>query len=120
MQLSAGLVIRIPDPRVRPKNKPKWHICVCPQRRLFLRINSSPLWQPYHAISAAKNAFLDHDSHVELTALHFFTESELRQATAIGRMSKDEAQALAQAAQGAITLNGEHKRVIEENLGQVV
>jgi hypothetical protein len=116
MHLMAGMVIRVPDPRTRPK-KPKWHICVCPSRRLFLRINSSPLWRPFHQIHQADNGWLDHDSHVELTQLHFFTESELKRAVKIGQMSAKEGDALSKAAQLATTLSADHKELIDENLG---
>jgi hypothetical protein len=116
MHLIAGAVIRIADPRVRPRGKAKWHICVCPVRRLFLRINSKSLWQPAHPLSAAANAFLAHDSYVELQTLHFFSEAQLRQGTRIGLMSIEEMDALAEAALAAVTLSGEHKEIIRENL----
>lgn len=111
------MVIILPDPRVRPKNKPKWHICVCPERRLFLRINSKPLWRPWHFIERKKNDFLDHDSYVELTSLHFFTESELRGAKKVGEVSGPQQLALAEAALEAETLNDEQKDLIWEKLG---
>lgn len=116
MRLFAGQVIRIPDPNVRPRNKPKWHICVCPARRFFLRINSSPQWQPWHPIESANNDFLDHDSYVELLELHHFTEAALGVAIEIGRMSASEMDALAAAAVRCATLSGEHKEIIDENL----
>jgi hypothetical protein len=115
MQLASRDVIRVPDPRVRPKGKAKWHVCVCPSRRLFLRINTKPAWPPHHPIKAANNAFLKHDSHVELTTLHFFTESELRQATKIGVMSESEAADLLLAVLAAPTLSQEHKDIADEN-----
>ncbi|HVM98917.1 MAG TPA: hypothetical protein VMT68_01795 [Caulobacteraceae bacterium] len=117
MQLAPGLVIAVADPRVRPRNRVKWHICVCPERRRFLRINSKPLWTPWHFIEVTKNPFLDHDSHVELTALHFFAESELRGATIVGQMPQGEQVNLAYAAQNADTLNEDEKDLIWERLG---
>lgn len=119
MQLLAGLVIRVPDQRVNPRGKPKWHICVCPERRLFLRINSKPLWPPHHPILSSKNAFLDHDSHVELTQLHFFAESELRKAERVGEMTQAEARLLAKAAQDAVTLNQDNKDLIWRRLASL-
>lgn len=115
--LARGLVIAIPDPRVRPKNKPKWHLCVCPEKRLFLRINSKDLWRPAHPIKAAKNPFLDHDSFVELRSLHFFTESELRSAKLVGEMPTTQQLSVADAAQEAETLTDEQKDLIWEKLG---
>jgi len=117
MQLTIGMVIVVADQRVRPRGKPKWHLCVCPERRLFLRINSRPLWPPWHFIEADKNPFLDHDSFVELTALHFFAESELRAARKIGEMPTGEQIEVALAAQSAETLNDEQKDFIFERLG---
>jgi hypothetical protein len=116
MQLKPGLVVVLPDPRVLPKGKPKWHICVCPERRLFLRINSRPLWKPWHFIEASENAFLDHDSYVELATLHFFAESELRAAKEIGEMTGIEKIKLAFAAREVETLNDEQKDLIFERL----
>jgi hypothetical protein len=117
MQLSPGLVISLPDPRVRPRNKLKWQICVCPQQRRFLRINSKPLWSPWHYMAASQNRFLDHDSYVELTSLHFFTESELRGARVVGTLSPAEQVDLAFSAREADTLNDEQKDLIWERLG---
>jgi hypothetical protein len=117
MQFEPGAVIALPDARVRPRNKLKWHICICPARRLFLRINSKPLWQPWHFIRAKNNPFLDHDSYVELTTLHFFPESELRSARKVGQLTAKEQVNLAYAAQEAATLNDEQKDLIWEKLG---
>jgi len=116
MRLVAGLVIRIPDPNVMPRNKLKWHVCVCPARRFFLRINSSPRWEPWHSIEAANNDFLDHDSFVELLEVHQFSEAALQAATKIGQMSPAEMDALAAAAVRCATLTGEHKEIIDDNL----
>jgi len=115
--LGRGLVVVIPDPRVRPKNKPKWHLCVCPERRLFLRINSSGLWRPAHSIKVSKNPFLGHDSFVELRSLHFFTESELKAAKLVGEMSHQQQAELADAAMEAETLTDEQKDLIWDRLG---
>lgn len=117
MELISGSVIALPDPRVRPRKRLKWHICVCPDRRLFLRINSRPLWPPHHLIKASKNPFLEHDSYVELTSLHFFTESELRGATKVGEMPSLERALVADAAQEAETLREEHRELIWEKFG---
>ena len=118
MQLVPGLVIAIADGRVRPRHRRKWHICVSPEQRLFLRINSKPLWPPSHPIKAEQNSFLEHDSYVELTTLHFFPESELRRATRVGQMSEIEQTNLAYAAvETGVTLRADHKEIIWEKLG---
>jgi hypothetical protein len=116
MPLIAGLVIRIPDPNVRPKNKLKLHICVCPLKRLFLRINSNPMWEPWHELLAAQNDFLDHDSYVELLELHVFPQAEIDKAEVIGEMNIAEMDALAKTAMGCVTLTGEQREIIDENL----
>ena len=117
MQLEPGLVIALPDPRTRPKNKQKWHICVCPEKRLFLRINSKPLWPPWHLLPAARNVFLNHNSYVELASLHFFTESELRRAKKVGALTGPQQLALADTALTAETLNDEQRELIWEKFG---
>lgn len=117
--LKPGAIIAIPDPRINPRNRRKWHICVCSSQRLFLRINSKPLWPPWHHIAADGNAFLEHDSYVELQSLSFFSESELRQARMVGQMSADEARKLAVVAQTADTLAPDRQELIWERLGSL-
>ena len=58
-------VVKLWDRHTRP-NKPKIHICVCPEKQQFLRINSEPIFPPNLIIYEAENAFLHHDSYVEL------------------------------------------------------
>ena len=119
--LLPGHVIRVFDPNTTPP-KPKRVICICPQRRLFLRINSNPLWPPQHRLDVSKNnAILDHDSYVELGKLWRFSESDLERAfrradAFIGRMSKLEALALAWSAQRAETLSEEWQNLVWERL----
>lgn len=117
--LTPGAVIAIPDPRTNPKNRRKWHICVCPPQRLFLRINSKPLWRPWHHLSADENSFLEHDSYVELQSLSFFSESELRQASLVGQLSPVEAKNLALVARTAVTLAKDRQELIWERLGSL-
>jgi hypothetical protein len=115
MSLRPRDVLRIWDRYTRPK-KFKFHICISPDRQLFLRINSDLLFQPAHPISKAANNFLHHDSYVELQQLVFHMNDDIRNAEAIGRLSKAEAKALNDAAQQAKTLTPEYKRIIAENL----
>jgi hypothetical protein len=114
------MVIALPDPRVRPKNRRKWHVCVSPGQCFFLRINTNPLWRPWHQILASDNDFLSHDSYVELASLHFFSGADLRRADVIGQMGYSERRALAEAVMSAETLSQEHKDIVWENLGQIV
>jgi hypothetical protein len=114
--LTAGLVVALRDSRVRPKGRRKWHVCVCPKARLFLRINSRNLWPPWHFLESSKNAFLEHDSYVELRELYFFPEHTLRGAREIGRLTPAEARRLAEAAQSAATLTQEWRELIRERL----
>jgi hypothetical protein len=115
--LRAGLVIAVPDPKVQPRNRRKWHICVCPEARLFLRINSKPLWPPWHFLQAGDNAFLRHDSYVELTELHFFADGHT--AAEIGQLTANEARKLAEAARWAVTLSRDKQDLIWENLANL-
>lgn len=115
-----GLVIEIFDPRTEPK-KPKWHICVCDARRLFLRINSKPLWLPHHQLLADRNEFLDHDSYVELRQLCGFSHGAVVSAmrlprNPLGSLTKEEAHRLAMSVRRAVTLSEEHKDLVWNNL----
>jgi hypothetical protein len=118
--LRLGQVIEIFDPRTQPQ-KPKWHICVCERRLLFLRINSRALWRPHHLLVMSQNPFLKHDSYVELRQLFHFgpnavaTAMRLRR-NPLGVLNKSEAYALAVAAQRAVTLSQEYRDLVWENL----
>jgi hypothetical protein len=108
-------VILIWDRHTHP-NKWKLHICVCPKKQLFLRVNSNPFFPPHHPIPKSSNTFLDHDSYVELQGLvrHFAYEigkSELK-----GRMSMSEAKLLVEAAWKADTLTHDQKELIDLEL----
>jgi hypothetical protein len=61
---------------------------------------------------AEKNAFLDHDSHVELRQLVFVQESDLRGAVKLGNMSRAQGIALAKAARSAPTLSEELQELV--------
>jgi hypothetical protein len=118
--LRIGLVIEIFDPRTEPK-KPKWHICICDSRGLFLRINSKPLWPPHYQLLADRNDFLDHDSYVELRQLCGFSHNAVvaamrRPRNPLGSLTKEEALRLAMSARRAVTLSEEHKDLIWNNL----
>jgi hypothetical protein len=65
---------------------------------------------------AAQNAFLDHDSFVELNMLHFFSESELRSAVTLGEMTPLECVNLARTAQRAETLTQDLQDLIWSRL----
>ena len=119
--LVSGDVIQVFDRRTDPR-KIKRNICICPRRRLFLRINSKPYWQPHHRLLAAESrSFLDEDSFVELRMLLTFSNSELDEAlrrpgNPLGRLSRDQAKGLAFAARKAETLTGEQQRLIQDCL----
>jgi len=113
-------VIKLFDKQLR---SPSWKllICVCPRRRLFLRINSRPLWNPHHRLRQSENTFLSWDSYVELRELVRVPPNELRQALArqenpIGMMDEREARATAFAAQQASTLSDEMRGIVWEGL----
>jgi hypothetical protein len=115
LSVQARDVLRIWDRNTKPK-KHKIHICVCPDRQLFLRINSNPVFRPAHPISKTANRFLHHDSYVELQQLIFHTNENIRNADHIGRLSKSEAKSLIEAAQKANTLTPEQRQIIIDNL----
>jgi len=121
--LRCGQVIEIFDPWTRPP-KHKWHICVCDQRHLFLRINSRPLWPPHHPLAAARNTFLEHDSYVELRQLYHFRPRAITAAlrlpkNPLGALSTGEALALALAARRAPTLSQENSDIVWQNLASL-
>jgi hypothetical protein len=64
----------------------------------------------------SRNAYLAHDSYVELQQLVRHMSDEIRDAELVGRLSLAEARALVEAAQTAETLPAEHKRLIAESL----
>jgi hypothetical protein len=108
-------VVRIFDLYTSPQ-KPKLHICVSERRQLFLRINSQSIFKPNHLLRKSTNAYLAHDSYVELQQLVRHMSEEIREAEFIGRLSLAETRALVDAAQEAETLPMEHKRLIAESL----
>jgi len=108
-------VVRIFDLYTSPR-KPKLHICVSERRQLFLRINSESIFKPNHLLTKSRNAYLAHDSYVELQQLVRHMSEEIREAELVGRLSLAEARALVDAAQAAETLPMEHKRLIAECL----
>jgi hypothetical protein len=109
-------VLRIWDRYIRP-SKHKIHICVSPDYRLFLRINSQAFFEPTHLLLKSENAFLRHDSHVELQQLVRHGNDDIREAEKLGRLSKPEAVKLIAAVQAATTLTPEQKGIIVESLG---
>jgi hypothetical protein len=92
-------VVRAWDPHTDPP-KWKWHICVCPRRRLFLRINSEAIFRPCHPIARSLNDFLEHDSYVELQSMVRLTGRTEH----LGRMSLAQARGLVEAVWEAETL----------------
>lgn len=118
--LYPGDVIRIFDPTVTPP-KPKRVICVCPDRRLFLRINTRPLWRPHLLLRQTENAFLEHDSYLELNQLLLFTRSTIEQAVAnranlLGEVSNGVVVQIVRAAWRAKTLSQDQKNLIWQRL----
>lgn len=115
MALRPGDVIRVWDRQVRPP-KYKRLICIDGEKQRFLRINSAPKFRPHHQLLAADSDFLDHDSYVELRQLVRPYAYEIQQADHLGRLSREQAEALVLAAQQAETLSQEHKDLIAEAL----
>lgn len=115
--LRPGTVIVIADPYLTPPGRQKWQICVCPRRRLFLRINSSPRWAPHYRLLRTENPWLRRDSFVELRQLLTFERPLIDKAAANpsnfrGALSPSVRRALVAAAQVARTLSPEDKDII--------
>jgi hypothetical protein len=114
--LRPGSVIRIYDKFADPAQA-KRHICVCPDRRVFLRINSRDFWPPSHRLDFAVNrSFLDDTSFVELRQLFRFDVGAVRAAVALGRLSRAEAKDLAWSAKRAPTLSEERQDLVWDRL----
>ena len=86
MKLLPGDVIRVWDRNTRPP-KFKRHICICPDRQHFLRINSKPVFPPHLLIKADGADFLDEDSYVELQQLVRHFALEIDDADYLGRLN---------------------------------
>src|SRR5690606_41933093 len=93
MPLRIGDVIRVWDRHTRPP-KFKRHICICPERQMFLRINSEPIFPPKMPIPADGADFLEADSYVELWQLVRHYELEIQNADELGRLTRTHVQAL--------------------------
>jgi hypothetical protein len=116
MPFRSGDVIRVFDRWTRPK-KWKLHICICPQRNLFLRINSDPpAFGPAHPLSSADCRFLHHDSFVELQTLVWHSADDLANAEDLGRLSRKSRSDLADSAGQAVTLTDDQKTLIRSRL----
>ena len=115
MALSPRDVVRLWDRHTNP-NKVKRHICICPERQVFLRIKTRRIWSPYHFLRASECNFLDHDSYVELQQLLRHLAYEIQRAELIGSLSDAEASALCVSVRSAKTFSEEHKRLICDKL----
>jgi len=111
-----GDVIRIWDRHTRP-NKRKLHICIDPERQLFLRINSEAVFPPTHRLARADCPFLHHDSYVELQALTRHIADDIARAEEVGRLSRQVRAELLVSVRSAETLTDEQKSLIAEALG---
>lgn len=93
MVWAVGDVIRVWDHQTRPP-KIKRHICVCPEKQLFFRINSEPLWPPHLPLKADACDFLDHDSYVELQQLQRLHALHIQEAAKIGAINRTQMKAI--------------------------
>ncbi len=117
MTLSRREVVNIWDKWTKPE-KPKIHLCICPKRQLFLRINTKPIWTPNHFLSHVDNAdIIEHDSYVELNRLFRNRAYEISRARSRGFMSDVECRALVATAYGVATLSDEEKEFIDRQIG---
>lgn len=93
MPWATGDVIRVWDHLTHPP-KLKRHICVCPEKQLFLRINSEPIFPPHLPLKADACDFLDHDSYVELQQLQRLQAYHIEAAEKIGTLSRTHMRAI--------------------------
>jgi len=85
--------------------------------RLFLRLNSQPLWKPHHLIFAVNCTFLDHDSYVELRGLIQYLPDDLAAAQQLGRLAHPAAKSIMDAVENAPTINQRHKDLVRDRWG---
>ncbi|TWG90355.1 hypothetical protein L598_000700001120 [Mesorhizobium sp. J18] len=117
MAIRVGDVIRVWDRHTRPP-KFKRHICICPQKQLFLRINSRALFPPHMIIRSDGADFLDADSYVELQQLVRHYALEITEADVLGRLTRTHVTALIVSVKACSALSQEMKDLILERLSQ--
>jgi hypothetical protein len=115
-----GTVIAFADSYLGGRQK--WQVCVCPQRRLFLRINHRPIWRPHFLLTRAEHPWLRRDSYVELRVLFRFDGRAVERACASpaairGDLTEQARFRLVTAACAARTLPQEDKDIITEMMG---
>lgn len=115
MPIAAGDVYRLWDRFTRPP-KQKRALCVCPERRLFLRINSRPTFPPHLLVRADEADFLDHDSFLELQRLVRYYESDVSAATRLGRVTETLARRICLAADASPALTPDQKALVRDRL----
>lgn len=113
-------VILIDDETVRPP-KPKYVVCIEPDRGWFYRINSKGHWRPcVPLIRVPDHMFLDHDSFIEcgdpLELDDYIIETTLERRKITGTVSRSISAALIQALAQARYLREEDKDAIRTAL----
>jgi hypothetical protein len=116
MPLQAGDVIRVYDHTTHPP-KQKRHICVCPSRQLFLRINTNAYFPPHVLLRSDGVSFLDHDSYVELQQLIRLRAYDIAQSEVIGRLNGTQRRLILLTAEQCGALTDEHLDLIREQFG---
>lgn len=111
MPLKTGDVIRVWDRRTNPA-KFKRHICICPEKQLFFRINSKPLFPPHMILRAIDSDFLDYDSYIELQQLVRHYQYEIEHADVIGRLNSNQIAALSISVSTCTALSEDWKEFI--------
>lgn len=110
---SAGDVVRVWDRLVRPPNF-KIHICVWPERQLFLRINSEANWPPHLLLKARDSSFLNHDSYVELQQFISLRLTDIDEAELLGHLSREQRHAIVQAVADGGWMSPDHTDMLAE------
>jgi hypothetical protein len=116
LRLVPGDVIRLWDRFTRPA-KEKRHLCVCPEKRLFLGINSRPTFPPHLLLRVEETSFLDHDSYLQLQQLARHYQAEIDAADYLGRVTGTLAQRDCLAVEASVGLTTEQKEFVRARLG---
>lgn len=87
MNVSPGDVVRAHDHTLRAP-KAKRLICVCPERSLFLRINSAAHFPPHLAIQPAECDFIEHLSYIELAHMVYAHPGNVQNGQKLGACSE--------------------------------
>ena len=120
MRIAPGVIVRLHDNATYPE-KLKRHVCVCVERRIFLRINSDqPRLGAFFLVRPERcGGGIDHESYVELDNPHRPSAKVMRDAVCLGRMQPSACLDLALAVRTAATLTQEVQELVWDRLSDL-